>query len=81
VPLDIKGWDPERHRHLTGMDIAPTLAFARRLAARSPPVWLRFVLAPGLSDDPSDVVAVAAFAGSSATSSASTCAVPSDGPL
>src|SRR6187397_195618 len=23
VLLDLKGWDPERHRHLTGMDIAP----------------------------------------------------------
>ena len=26
-------WDPERHKQLTGMDIAPTLEFARRLAA------------------------------------------------
>ena len=26
-------WDPERHRQLTGMDIGPTLEFARRLAA------------------------------------------------
>ena len=33
VLLDLKGWDPERHRRLTGMDIGPTLAFARRLAA------------------------------------------------
>ena len=34
VLLDIKTWDPERHRSLTGMDNAPTLEFARRLAAR-----------------------------------------------
>ena len=34
VMLGIKTWDPERHRRLTGMDIGPTLAFARRLAAR-----------------------------------------------
>ena len=33
VLLDLKGWDPERHRTLTGMEVAPTLAFARRLAA------------------------------------------------
>jgi hypothetical protein len=32
VLLDIKGWDPERHRRLTGMEIGPTLDFARRLA-------------------------------------------------
>ncbi len=32
VLLDLKGWDPERHRALTGMEIGPTLAFARRLA-------------------------------------------------
>ena len=32
VLLDIKTWDPERHRSLTGMDIGPTLEFARRLA-------------------------------------------------
>ena len=33
VLLDIKSWDPERHRHLTGKDVGPTLDFARRLAA------------------------------------------------
>ena len=33
VLLDIKTWDPERHRRLTGMDVGPTLEFARRLAA------------------------------------------------
>ncbi len=63
VLLDIKGWDPERHRRLTGMDVEPTLAFARRLAARGKPVWLRFVLVPGLTDEPDDVVHIADFAG------------------
>ena len=29
--LDIKTWDPERHKRLTGMDVGPTLEFARRL--------------------------------------------------
>src|SRR5689334_388276 len=46
VLLDLKTWDPERHRRLTGMDVAPTLEFARRLAALKKPVWLRFVLVP-----------------------------------
>ncbi len=62
VLLDIKGWDPERHRKLTGMDIGPTLEFARRLAARNRPIWLRFVLVPGLSDDPEDIAHIASFA-------------------
>jgi pyruvate formate lyase activating enzyme len=61
VLLDIKGWDPDRHRHLTGMDIGPTLEFARRLASGGRPVWLRFVLVPGLTDHAQDVAALAAF--------------------
>jgi len=63
VLLDIKGWDPERHRRLVGMDVGPTLEFARRLAARRRPVWLRFVLVPGLTDQSDDVAQIAAFAG------------------
>jgi len=62
VLLDIKGWDAERHRHLTGIDIGPTLDFARRLAARRRPVWLRFVLVPGLTDDAEDIAQIARFA-------------------
>jgi len=61
VLLDIKTWDPERHRRLTGNDVGPVLAFARRLAARKRPVWLRFVLVPGLTDDPADIAAIARF--------------------
>ena len=61
VLLDIKMWDPERHRQLTGMDNAPTLEFARRLAARKRPVWLRFVLVPGLTDDQENVAPIAQF--------------------
>ena len=61
VLLDIKTWDPERHRHLTGMDVGPVLAFARRLADRKMPVWLRFVLVPGLTDDAEDIARIASF--------------------
>jgi pyruvate formate lyase activating enzyme len=43
------------------MDNAPTLEFARRLAARKRPVWLRFVLVPGLTDDLADIAAIAKF--------------------
>src|ERR1044072_4351803 len=61
VLLDIKTWNPERHRHLTGMEIGPTLDFARRLAARKRPVWLRYVLVPGLTDDAKDIAEIAKF--------------------
>ena len=61
VLLGIKQWDPERHRHLTGKDIGPTLDFARRLAARKRPMWVRFVLVPGLTDDASDLALSAKF--------------------
>jgi pyruvate formate lyase activating enzyme len=61
VMLDLKMWNPERHRHLTGMDVVPTLAFAKRLAARHRPVWLRYVLVPGLTDDLADIAEIARF--------------------
>jgi len=61
VLLDIKTWNPERHRQLTGMDNAPVLDFARRLAARKRAVWLRFVLVPGLTDDLEDIRQIAKF--------------------
>jgi pyruvate formate lyase activating enzyme len=61
--LDIKSWDPERHHKLTGKDVRPTLDFARRLAARNRPIWLRFVLVPGLTDDANDIAQIAKFAG------------------
>jgi pyruvate formate lyase activating enzyme len=64
VLLDIKAWDEEKHRHLTGREPGPTREFAKRLAARRRPIWLRFVLVPGLTDDPAEVEQIARFAGS-----------------
>ena len=62
VMLGMKTWDPARHKALTGADNGPTLAFARRLAALGKPIWVRFVLVPGLTDDPEDVAQIARFA-------------------
>jgi len=62
VLLDIKAWDPDGHRHLTGMEVGPVLDFARRLAARGRSVWLRFVLVPGLTDNPQEIAQIASFA-------------------
>jgi pyruvate formate lyase activating enzyme len=62
VLLDIKLWDPERHRRLVGADVGPVLEFARRLAARRRPVWLRFVLVPGWGDQVGEASGIAEFA-------------------
>jgi len=64
VLLDIKAWDPDRHRHLTGMDVGPVLDFARRLAEQKRPIWVRYVLVPGLTDDPQEIAQIAKFAAS-----------------
>jgi pyruvate formate lyase activating enzyme len=61
VILDIKSGDPETYRRVTKRDLAPTLRFAERLAAMNKPVWVRFTLVPGLTDDPANVDAVARF--------------------
>jgi pyruvate formate lyase activating enzyme len=64
VLLDLKGWDSDRHERLTGMEIGPTLDFARRLATLRKPIWVRFVLVPGWSDDDATVAGIAGFAAS-----------------
>ena len=46
---------------MTRQDVAPTLRFAERLAAMGKPVWVRYVLVPGLTDDPANVEGVAKF--------------------
>jgi pyruvate formate lyase activating enzyme len=64
VLLGIKTWGSAKHTRLTGKDIGPTLQFARRLAAHKKPVWIRFVLVPGLTDDAQDIREIAKFAAS-----------------
>ena len=64
VMLGLKTWGDEKHRKLTGKDMTPTLEFARRLAAHKRPIWVRFVLVPGLTDDEDDMKQIAQFAAS-----------------
>src|SRR6476619_7342305 len=61
VLLDIKSGDPDTYKRATGRDQAPTLRFAERLAAIGKPVWVRFTLVPGLTDDPDNVEKLAKF--------------------
>jgi pyruvate formate lyase activating enzyme len=59
VLLDVKSGLPDTYRTVTGRDLAPTLEFGDRLADRGVPVWVRFVLVPGLTDAVANVDAVA----------------------
>lgn len=64
VLLDIKSWDRETYRKVTGRPLQPTLDFAHRLVDLGKEVHVRFVLVPGLTDAPENVEGVAAFAAS-----------------
>jgi pyruvate formate lyase activating enzyme len=59
--LDIKSGDADTYRKATGQDLEPTLRFAERLNALGKPVWVRFVLVPGLTDDAGNIEKVARF--------------------
>ncbi|MER6129043.1 pyruvate formate-lyase-activating protein [Streptomyces sp. NPDC001795] len=61
VLLDIKSFDVGTYRRLTGGNLAPTLSFATRLDALGIPVYIRYVLVPGWTDDPSAVDGLGAF--------------------
>ncbi|MFG2006215.1 pyruvate formate-lyase-activating protein [Spirillospora sp. NPDC048911] len=61
VLLDIKVWNPHTYRTLTGGDITLTLRFAERLAELGRPVWVRFVLVPGLTDAEDEIEGIASF--------------------
>ena len=63
VLLDIKHIDPAAHRKLTGHDNSRILAFARYLADRKIPVWVRHVVVPGITDDPVYLAKLGAFIG------------------
>jgi pyruvate formate lyase activating enzyme len=48
--LDIKSGDPAIYEKVTGQPLQPTLDYARRLSVLGRPMWVRFVLVPGLTD-------------------------------
>jgi pyruvate formate lyase activating enzyme len=62
VLLDIKSFDPSTYAVVTGGgSVTPTLQFARRLAALERPVWIRFVLIPGMNDAAENIEPLADF--------------------
>jgi len=57
--LDIKSGDPEIYEKITRQPLKPTIDYARRLSALGRPLWVRYVLVPGLSDGYDNVEKVA----------------------
>ena len=60
VLLDIKEFNPGRHKALTGCDNSRTLRTAAWLEEHNKPFWLRYVLVPGYSDFEEDIRALCA---------------------
>jgi pyruvate formate lyase activating enzyme len=57
--LDIKSGDPATYERVTRQPLQPTIDYAHRLSALRRPMWIRFVLVPGLTDDYDNVEKVA----------------------
>lgn len=64
VLLDIKSGKPEEYKRVTGKALQPTLEFATRLSNLEKPMWIRYVLVPGYTDQPDNVDSVAGFVAS-----------------
>jgi len=61
--LDIKSGDPGVYQKVTRQPLQPTLDYARRLSTLKRPMWIRYVLVPGLTDGVDNVERVADFVG------------------
>ncbi len=64
VLLDIKHIDADKHRDLTATELRPVLDTARRLSWLGKPIWMRYVLVPGWTDDYDHVERMADFVAS-----------------
>ncbi len=59
--LDIKSGDPDIYKKVTSQPLQPTLDYALRLSRLGRPMWIRYVLVPGLTDGYDNVQKVADF--------------------
>ena len=61
ILLDIKEFDPGKHKELTGMSNEHILDFAQYLSDKNVPVWIRHVLVPTISDNDEDLTKLSEF--------------------
>ncbi len=61
VLLDLKHIDNEKHLQLTGVSNKKILDFAKHLSQQQIKVWIRHVVVPTLTDNPTDVEKLALF--------------------
>ena len=61
VILDIKEFDSDKHKKLTGKSNDNILSMARHISDLGIPLWIRHVLVPGLTDEDEDLKKIAAF--------------------
>ena len=61
ILLDMKAFTLEQHKHVAGIANEPVIAFAERLARLRRPMWLRYVLVPGLTDVPDEIAKLGEF--------------------
>ena len=60
--LGLKTWDAERHKELTGRETGADARVRAPPREAKRPIWVRFVLVPGLTDDLDDIQQIAEFA-------------------
>ncbi len=61
VILDMKEWDSEKHKALTGMGNDNIKEMAQWLSDHGKDMWIRHVLVPNLTDDEEDLKAMSEF--------------------
>lgn len=61
VLLDIKSYNKDTYKELTGVNLAPTLKTMDFLAENGVETWVRFVLVPNLTDNMDDIDALAKY--------------------
>lgn len=59
--LDIKEIEEDKHKKLTGHSNQNVLSFARFLSEHNVPMWVRYVLVPGITDDDNDLFELGRF--------------------
>ena len=59
--LDIKAYDKENYKKVTGVEIDRTLAVLELSKERGIPIWVRYVLVPGLTDNMGEIINLAEF--------------------